>query len=187
LLADIGDNTVTRKDYCLYLIEEPVIEPATNTLSIPLTCAWKIPFTFPDGAHNCEAVAVDPLDGSVLIMTKRWTHPCTVYQLRIGDPARKMNRVARTIVSMNLFAVTAADCSPDGRRLLLATYGDAYEFTRGPREKWPAVLIRTPAQIALPPRRQGESACYGPDGLTIYLTSEKQPTPLWEVRLVPEP
>jgi hypothetical protein len=33
----------------------------------------------------------------------------------------------------------------------------------------------------MPRRRQGESICYGPDGKTLYLTSEQLPTPLWEV------
>jgi hypothetical protein len=33
----------------------------------------------------------------------------------------------------------------------------------------------------MPQRRQGETVCYGPDGKTLYLTSEFAPTPLFEV------
>ena len=36
-------------------------------------------------------------------------------------------------------------------------------------------------EIVLPVRVQGEAICYGQDGKTLYLTSEKRPTPLWEV------
>lgn len=38
-----------------------------------------------------------------------------------------------------------------------------------------------PRVIKMPARAQGESVCYGADGLTIYLPSEKIPTPLLEV------
>ena len=42
-------------------------------------------------------------------------------------------------------------------------------------------------EIGMPLRIQGESICYGPDGKTLYLTSEKLPTPLWEVPVVDKP
>jgi hypothetical protein len=39
----------------------------------------------------------------------------------------------------------------------------------------------------MPLRRQGESICYGPDGRSLYLTSEKLPTPLIEIPARAEP
>jgi len=73
------------------------------------------------------------------------------------------------------------DVSPDGRRMVLLTYGDAFEFQRGEEETWSAALKRRPRKLTMPLRLQGESLCYGSDGRTLYLTSEKLPTPLWEV------
>ena len=40
---------------------------------------------------------------------------------------------------------------------------------------------RKPREIIVPERVQGESMCFGPDGKTLYLTSENLPTPLFVV------
>jgi hypothetical protein len=73
------------------------------------------------------------------------------------------------------------DISPDGRRAVILTYGNAYEYCRGEDEAWENAFARAPRIIPMPTRRQGESICYGVDGETLYLTSEKRPTPLWKV------
>jgi hypothetical protein len=39
----------------------------------------------------------------------------------------------------------------------------------------------------LPPRVQGESICYGFDGRTLYVSSEKRPTPLIEIPVAAAP
>ena len=76
---------------------------------------------------------------------------------------------------------TGMDISPDGRRLVICNYSEAIEFARHDGESWQHAFNRAPRKIALPSRRQGESICYGPDGVTLYLTSEQRPTPLIEV------
>jgi hypothetical protein len=73
------------------------------------------------------------------------------------------------------------DISPDGRRAVVLTYGSAYEYTRLGKESWGDAFARKGRELKMPTRRQGESICYGPDGKTLYLTSEKLPTPLLEV------
>ena len=44
---------------------------------------------------------------------------------------------------------------------------------------------RQPEVVTMPIRRQGESICYAADGHSLYLTSERQPTPLWIVERTP--
>jgi hypothetical protein len=61
------------------------------------------------------------------------------------------------------------------------TYGDAMEFTRQAEETWAQGFARPGRPVRMPPRRQGESICYGPDGRTLYLTGEQRPTPLLQV------
>ena len=63
---------------------------------------------------------------------------------------------------------------------LLALRG--YEYSRAANEDWKAAFARVPRRIKMPPRAQGESICYGLDGQTLYLTSEKAPCPLLQVR-----
>ena len=73
------------------------------------------------------------------------------------------------------------EISPDGLRAVILTYGHAYEYARRDGEKWSEVFARPPRVLRMPQRRQGETVCYGPDGKTLYLTSEFAPTPLFEV------
>ena len=89
--------------------------------------------------------------------------------------------MAKPVATLTIPTTSAMDISPDGLRALVLTYGDAYEYTRQAGEDWSRGFARQPRVIKMPARRQGESACYGPDGVTIYLTSEKTPTPLIEV------
>ena len=73
------------------------------------------------------------------------------------------------------------DVSPNGRRAVVLTYGNAFEYMRGEDETWGEAFSRKPREIVVLERVQGESICYGADGKTLYLTSEKLPTPLIEV------
>ncbi len=60
----------------------------------------------------------------------------------------------------------------------MLTYGNAYEYCRSAGEDWGTAFSRRGRMLAMPRREQGESVCYGRDGKTLYLTSEKTPTPL---------
>ena len=94
--------------------------------------------------------------------------------------------VARLIGTLQIPTATGMDVSPDGRRAVVSTYGNAYEYVRKEKEDWEKAFSRPPREIVLPERTQGESICYGFDGKTIYLTSESLPTPLWEVPIAEE-
>jgi hypothetical protein len=77
--------------------------------------------------------------------------------------------------------VAAMDISPDGRRAVVLTDTAGFEFTRGADEGWPAAFGRDPCLVPTPPRKNGESICYGADGKALYLTSEGDREPLWEI------
>lgn len=174
LLADIGDSRRQRTSHKLYLIEEPKLDqksaPIKNTIK----------FSYDDGPHNCEAVAVDTTNKTILLCTKVSGLTCEVFQFELtmhGNP----NLVAKPVAKPAISAVTSMDISPDGRRAVLLTYGDAYEFVRRDGEAWGAAFSQMPRAIHMPERKQGEAICFGADGKTLYLTSEQAPTPLWEV------
>lgn len=185
LIADIGDNDAERDDYTLYLAEEPRLNPEKRSPRAKLRVRMAIAFRYEDGSQNCEAIAVDPTSGLILLATKTVVGKAGVYGLRIPErvvPDQVL--VAKLLAPLKLTMVTAMDVSPDGLRSIVLTYGNAYEFTRAPDEKWSDAFARVPRMISMPPRRQGESICYGPDGKTLYLTGEKLPCPLFEVPVV---
>jgi len=191
LIADIGDNGRRRKTCALHLVVEPNLptttQPATTPRATTTPVVRTLTFTYGHGPADCESVAVDVPGRAIYLVTKTRRPPCTVYRLPLLTIKKPATAPAAPIVAepvghLPLLMATAADISPDGRRMVVTTYGDAFEYTRGPTDTWPDALRRRGRPIALPRRKQGEAICYGPDGRTIYLTSEKLPTPLIEVK-----
>jgi len=184
LLADTGDNDAERERCTLYLVEEPRLDPARRGFRAKLRVALAIDFRYEDGARDCEAVAVDPTSRLVILVSKAIAFSCTAYALPLPERvARDEVLVARPIARLKVPIVTAMDISPDGLRAIVLTYGHAFEYTRAVEETWADAFAfaRAPRTLAMPARRQGEAICYGNDGVTLYLTSEKAPRPLFEV------
>ena len=181
LIGDVGDNSFSRDDCSLYLVREPVLDGARRKFRGKLRVEMPIDFRYEDGPRNCEAVAFDPTSRLILLATKSLATGCRIYSLPLPRKPSREVFVAKLVATVKVPMVTAMDISPDGRRAILLTYGDAFEFARRPGEPWKQAFARPPRRIAMPPRRQGEAICYGPDGVTLYLTSEKTPTPLLEV------
>jgi hypothetical protein len=123
---------------------------------------------------------VDPVKREVIFISKR-SPQRLVYSIPLPEKSPRAIVKAKKIATIKLPGATAMDISPDGRRAVMLSYGPAYEFTRGEKETWAQAFARKPRAIAMPWRRQGESICYGVDGKSLYLTSEKLPTPLWKV------
>jgi len=195
LLCDTGNNGLAASVQMLHLVEEPPIDLEKGVAVEHVPVVETIYYSYEDDHRNCEAVAVDPSDRTILLATKQFELKSYVYALRWPKPAAEKAAgkgsqkalVARLIATPKVPLVTGMDVSPDGRRAVLVTYANAYEFVRKEHDDWAATFSRQPREIPMPLRIQGESICYGVDGKTLYLTSEKLPTPLWEVPVVDGP
>jgi hypothetical protein len=174
LLADVGDNGKRRESYSLYLLREPSAGQKTAELEATFT------FQYEDGPHNCESIAYDPVGHQFVIVTKMSRGACTAFLLPWPKQPSKQ-QVAKSIGALKVPIATAMDISPDGLRAIIVTYLDAYEFTRQEDENWKTAFARPPRRISMPLRRQGESICFGQDGKSLFLTSEKLPTPLYHM------
>lgn len=190
LVADTGDNGGLRRTLQLHVVEEPaVLEDAS------LRPAWSIAFRWPDGARDCEAVAVDASAGQVLLVSKK-RHPAELFAVplrprggrvvarRLGtlagipradagerkaDPARARLRGQ----------VTAADLSPDGRTLAVLTYDDLVLYRRHAGEAWAGAVARTPRIHPLPLIPQAEALAWSRGGGGLFATGEFSPAPLF--------
>jgi hypothetical protein len=184
LIADTGDNARRRKNYTLYIIHEPLIsmKSAGNSeaVSLEVEPVSTIIFNYEEGTHDCESVAFDPTDSTVYLVSKD-PGECKVYSMPLPLEGSTKPSVAKAIATLKLTYPTAMDISPDGRRAVVLTYADAYEFSRSNGETWGQAFSREPRRLKMPARKQGESICYGLDGKTLYLTSEGTAQPLWEM------
>jgi hypothetical protein len=119
-IADIGDNSGTRKHITLYRVAEPAPGDAATSPAEVFHAAY------PDGPHDAEALFVAE-DSDVFLITKgdpgsvalyRFPRPLassTTLQLqRIGEPIAGPKIAARD-------RPTAADASPDGQWVAVRT------------------------------------------------------------------
>jgi hypothetical protein len=193
LLADTGNNGLAAAVHMLHLIEEPPCDPERGVKVKEVPVLRTIYFSFEDDHRNCEAMGVDPTDKTILLVSKAQARSCYVYALpwpnddhgAKSSELPKRALVAKRIGTLELRQVTGMDVSPDGHRAIVLTYGNAFEYVRAEKDDWARAFAHPPREIDLPPRVQGESICYGPDGKTLYTSSEKRPTPLIEIRAIP--
>jgi hypothetical protein len=190
LIADVGDNNSARDSCSIYIVPEPRLRPGGRGREASVKPLQTIRFRYEDGPHNCESVAIDPGSRKIYLVSKVPGGACTLYALDWPTRLGRSELVAKPVAPLAIQTTSAMDISPDGLRMVVLTYGDAWEYARRPKESWADASARAPRRIRMPPRIQGESICYGIDEKTLYLTSEcrgknsADPSPLLEVPVV---
>lgn len=190
LVADTGDNGGLRRTLQLHVFEEPATLGDGR-----LKPAWSIAFRWPDGARDCEAVAVDAAANQVLLVSKKRRPPeLFALVLREGggrQVAQKLGRLAgipqptarereaRHSRARLKGLVTSADISPDGLRLAVMTYSDLAVYTRKPGEPWGQAVARRPVVNGLPWIPQAEAVAWSAGGRGLFATGEFSPAPVF--------
>lgn len=186
-VADTGDNDRSRQTIAVWKLPPGADRPVLYRMA------------YPDGPHDAEALLVTA-DDRPLVVTK---YSATLYApsapLRPGTTAR-LEKVGQARLpasttsnpygALGRTAVTGAATAPDGRRVVLRTYADAYEFDVSDGDVVPALTGGTPRVIALPDEPQGESVTYSRDGqslLTVSETADQPPGTLPTVLRYPLP
>lgn len=160
VLADVGDNDEQRDDVALFRVREPapVGDGVTATVA-----AEAFPFTYPDGAHDVEAVAVHPGTGVVTLVTK--AVPAIVYELRpplaAGMTAVRIGEVA---LPSGVPLATGADVDPSGTRLAVRTYADVLLYPIGSGATAAEALTGVGCSAPISAEMQGEAVGFLADG-----------------------
>ncbi|MBB5036892.1 hypothetical protein [Prosthecobacter dejongeii] len=193
LIADIGDNLKVRASLQIYRIPEPDLpEDTSKEIQSAEPEIWHL--AYPDGRQNAECLIVHPQTQQMWILTKEENGVSTLYEVtgkRRPDTALKLEKITTLTFPAKAregkrpgmaCMTTAATISPDGRRLLVATYSYLHEWKLTPGQ--PLIqALQSPASIIAPPlTRQMEGVCYGDDSSTIWFTSEQLPSPLYRLR-----
>jgi len=198
MVADTGDNGGIRKQLTLYVIEEPAKLRDGGTLKP----AWIINFKWPDGARDCEATAVDPIRGEVLLISKKRVPP-EIFRvaLRPSDGGIQTAELVATLSDISQPSqeelkknpvygryrsqITAADLSSNGRVLAVLNYHSVHLYTRKDGENWAQVMKTIPGQLELPWLPQAEGIAFSPDGRSLLIGSEQRPSPLIMYKAIP--
>jgi hypothetical protein len=138
-LADIGDNGRRRGEVEIVLVRE---EERFSDRVAPL---HRIRLRYPDGARDAESIAVHP-NGDLFLLSKTtefWrlrAGPSVLYRVPYAMWAepdggvltpQQVGEIDLTRISSDPFSgslPTGMDISADGRRLLILTYLNAFEF-----------------------------------------------------------
>jgi hypothetical protein len=128
-IGDIGNNSSTRRDLCIYVVEEPypyqtVITNTRKRISYYYPDQKKIP----SKKNNYDAEAMFWKNGKLYILTKHRSDTCTtLYRL---DSMNSLEKNPATLVSEFDIQgqVSGADISLDGMKLAVLTYGAVWIF-----------------------------------------------------------
>lgn len=165
-LADIGDNAQSRSTVDLYRVTEP-------TLLRDRTVDWtRFTLSYPDGAHDAEALLVNPITARVFVVSKAAADIAAVYRAPRELDATGINVLERVTDAPP--TVTAGDFAPGGGQFVLRDYQQAYLYAR---------LGTTPTTLDLPEQGQGESLTYTAAGTELLVGSEGTRSPVWRVPL----
>jgi len=164
VLGDFGNNANSRRDLCLYVVDEP--DPAHAVRTTP---ARQVRFYYPEQRDfppetraqrrwDCEALIAR--GDAAWVLTKEaeggWTG---LYRIDTGeerDEPQAAELVARLEVGGQ---VTAADLTPAGDELVVLTYGRVWRFpwdgagVSGPGRYLPIFALQCEALAALPDGR----------------------------------
>lgn len=190
-IGDIGDNGKKREEIIVYRVTEPVVtaSDAGTDRNEPRQTepAEAIRLRYPDGQHDAEALAVHPSTGDLYVITKtRGTTPAGVYKLAAPFSSSTINTLERVsqLSTPGLYPgmITGADISPDGRKIILCDYFNAYELglPASSGGKFEDIWKQSISIVGLGARPQGEAVCYRLDGQAILATSEGSPAALIE-------
>jgi hypothetical protein len=170
-VADTGDNDLTRATVAIYVVTEPT---AAIVGSVAVT-ASRHDVMYPDGAHNVEAVFVDPRDRKVYGIDKVMSKHAHAYELPLIDGSVGL---AQPVIELSIPGddprVTAADMTVDAceARIAIRTYGALYELRGSPSAPVATLLGGALASLPVADEPHGEAVAYAADGAAYFTTSE---------------
>jgi hypothetical protein len=175
-VGDTGDNAHSRASVQVYRVAEPTVDSGAATPPPQtLTDVAKLTFTYPDGAHDAEALFVDPSTGDVYIVTKEYSGIAQVFRAPgnlAGGTTTALTQVA-TVSLGNGRPVTAADLTATGDVVALRTYVSLQLFRPLPGKPL-ATAFGSPLQCAgaTASETQGEAVGFTRDGRAYVTASE---------------
>ncbi len=191
-VGDIGDNDRERGRIAVNRI------PAGGGRGTPYR------LTYPDRAYDAEALLIQP-DRRAVVITKALTGvarlyvsvrpltgPSAVVPLKLAgevpfNPTR--TKGGPDVGGLASTLVTGAALSPDGRRVALRTYTDAYEWDVRDGDFAKSMTSGRPRRTPLPGEAQGEAISFTADGAGYVTGSEGRGEALrrWTPVRPPEP
>ncbi len=151
-VGDIGDNFGIRDGFItVYRVADA--DPAAFPESFPESVA--LTYRYPDGAHNAEALFVDPVEPALYVVTKG-ADEAFVYRgtLEPSDGPIDLELVKTLFLGAE---ISGADMSSDGATLAFRGYRTVWMWHRNHGVSVADMLREPPCDAPSPDERQGEA------------------------------
>ncbi|MFO0757480.1 MAG: hypothetical protein U0359_13365 [Byssovorax sp.] len=181
--SDTGDNDHDRSSYVIYRVPEPTSLGAGKHA----VTAEALPFTYPDGGHNAEALLIHPKTGVITLVTKvkkKGTRAASIYELPLpltpGRPAVavKKGEIEPPTEDKRL---TGGAVHPEARGVLLRNHSQVLHFPMRPEQSVAEALLAAPC-VFPPDAVKGEAITWLPSGDGFVTMSEGAGAALEETR-----
>lgn len=186
-IGDIGDNDRRRKEIVVYRVPEP--EPfgaGARNNSGRISNVETFTFSYPNGAHDAEALLVHPKTGELLIVTKDTIGRATVYRAPQPLDSRKkmtLEHIGNLDLAghgIKLDVVDDGAVAPDASRVTIRTYGSALEYDLPPNAQLASIWKQTPRVLKLDDGPQSEGITYRADGKALITIGEGTPAAMYQ-------
>jgi hypothetical protein len=164
-IGDIGDNSRTRASITVYAVREPGPGEQADVVA-------SFPAFYPEGdPQDSEALFVHPRTGGIYLATKdAESDTSTIFRFHDEPTAtpQELTPVAAWIPEVSGAATTGADWDADGDRLVIRTYGIAFQWVTDPCEPdahWGQVPTIWPVGDS-----RGEAIAYDDQGDMVAIT-----------------
>jgi hypothetical protein len=173
-VADICDNAMSRSQVVVYRVPEPTVT-AGSTVSLSGVAALTL--KYPDGAHNAEALLIDPVSGELLIIEKVANGgPSRIYRAPaslVGGSTTTMSLVATLSLPTGVDnRVSGADVSADGTQIAVRTYVSVLLWDRVAGSSVYASMAAAPCAVPVANEVQGEAIAFHTNGRGYVTLSE---------------
>ena len=179
-IGDIGDNFSKFKKKRIHRFKEPIINLKANSpFDLKIKDFDTIVFTYPDGNRDAEALMIDPITKDLYILSKRESL-VSIYRLPFPQSTSKVIEAEK----VGIFEVspeksyrrsdqiTAADISPDGKRIIIKTYYEIIMINNFDNNISSALSSKQ-IKLDYTPARGGEAICWSWDQSGYYTISEQ--------------
>ncbi len=188
-IGDIGDNARRRSHIVVHRFPEPTLPsscPETPFHEI-ITELDSFLLKYPDNkAYDAEALMVDPVDGTLIIVNKHLglSLKSSVFTILLPQEPSPDVLTLEHLLDVSCPFVTAGDMSSDGRYLVLRNYHRAYLWIRPPGpDATPGSLrdlFQSPrCDLPLAAEPQGETLAFTRDISGYFTLSEGSNQPLY--------
>ena len=177
-VGDIGDNFALRSEIVVYRFPEPDI---INGGLITEFEFFRL--SYPEPGPNAEAMAVDPVTGDLILVTKDRDGPEEVWRAPGAELRNGLATRLEPVATLDLgdgVEVTAADITTNGDRIAMRGYDEVWIWPRT-SESLAETLSAEPCRAASPDEVQGEALAFDAAGVNLYTVSEGTGAPIFRI------